>query len=518
MNDLITCCRGFARAALVPFVLASGLVALVYVPAASADTYTTVAVVDTSAGASPFTSCTADNVAAQLAFPSTLWTNAQPEPSVAVNPTNPLNIVDEYHQDRWDNGGNRGLSASVSHNGGATWSREVVPGVSKCSDGAYDRASDPWVSFARNGDLYAVSLSFDGFEPSSLGDSAVLVSKSTKGGDTWGAPIPLIADTFDGSFNDKESVIADPTDLRGSLVYAVWDRAIAPPSGIGPDQAVFRARSFRQQAWFSRTTNGGVSWEPARAIYNPGTRAGTAGNIITVVSNGDLVDGFIGFALKEQFVASVAVIRSRDKGVTWSKHATTVAPLDVSFNGPYDPDNGNPIRSGGVPAFAAGPNNTLDAVWEDDHPTPGVDAIQFSQSTDGGLNWSDPIKINKTPTGIAAADQQAFTPEIKVAANGTIGVTYYDLRNNTPAPGVPTDYWFVHCHSSCTDAANWSETHVAGSFDLEQTAVVLGDAYFLGDYQGLDTSGNTFVATFDQTINQATDPSDVYFAKITPSP
>src|SRR5262249_34232135 len=66
-----------------------------------------------------------------------------------------------------------------------------------------------------------------------------------------------------------------------------------------------------------------------------------------------------------------------------------------------------------------------------------------------------------------------------VASNGTIGVTYYDLRNNTSAPRVPTDDWFVHCHSSCTDPSNWSETHVAGSFDLEQAAVAGG--YFLGD-------------------------------------
>ena len=503
--------RAFVRrTALVSVAFLCAAVALISARAAGASTYATGTVVDTSAGGSPFTGCTADDAATQQTF-STLYTNAQPEPRVAVNPTNPMNIVGAYHQDRWNNGGNRGMSFSVSHDGGATWTRTVMPGVSKCSNGAYDRASDPWVSFAPNGDVYAVSLSFDVFDP----NNAVLVLKSTNGGNTWSAPIPLIADTFLGAFNDKESVTADPTDPTGNLVYAVWDRFISPPSGIGPDQAVFRAASFRQQAWFSRTTNGGASWEPARAIYNPGTFAATIGNVINVTSNGDLVDGLVVFHFKPTLRADVAVVRSPDKGVSWSKHATIIAPIDLSFPGPTDPDNGNPIRSGGLPDFAAGPNNTLYAVWEDDRPTPGIDAIQFSQSTDGGVTWSAPVKINKTPTNIPAGNQHAFTPTIKVTSTGTIGVTYYDLRNNTPAAGLPTDYWFVHCHASCTSASNWSETHVAGPSNLEQAAVAGG--YFLGDYEGLDTIGSTFAAFFDQAgTDQAVDPSDVYFAKIAP--
>jgi hypothetical protein len=63
-----------------------------------------------------------------------------------------------------------------------------------------------------------------------------------------------------------------------------------------------------------------------------------------------------------------------------------------------------------------------------------------------------------------SGDQQAFTPTVKVAANGTVGVTYYDLRANTPDPGLPTNYWLVRCSSTCTSSAGWSETHVAGPF------------------------------------------------------
>jgi hypothetical protein len=152
------------------------------------------------------------------------------------------------------------------------------------------------------------------------------------------------------------------------------------------------------------------------------------------------------------------------------------------------------------------------AVWEDDSLT-GIDAIMFSQSTDGGFTWSSPVKINETPTTIPPGDQQAFTPTVKVAANGTVGVTYYDFRSNTPAPGLPTDYWLVRCTSACTSAGNWSETHVAGPFDEEQAADAGG--YFLGDYEGLTTSGNVFQPFFVQAVSRAAgNPSDVFFTTV----
>ena len=102
-------------------------------------------------------------------------------------------------------------------------------------------------------------------------------------------------------------------------------------------------------------------------------------------------------------------------------------------------------------------------------------------------------------------------------SDGTVGVTYYDLRSNTSAPGLPTDYWFVHCHGACTNTASWSETHVAGPFDEEQAADAGG--YSLGDYEGLVTTGTTFGAFFDQAVSRgAANPSDVFYATLSPGP
>jgi hypothetical protein len=314
---------------------------------------------------------------------------------------------------------------------------------------------------------------------------------------------------------DKQSITADP--YNSNLVYAVWDRFLSPPGINANDQGKINAASYVQQAWVSRSTNGGASWEAPRVLYNPGTHAWTIGSIVVVLPNvtHDLLDGLIVTAdHKAQLRGQhVAVIRSTDHGATWSKNPTFIGQIDPTFSGPTDPDNGHAIRGGELPDFAVDPHNgNVYAAWDDDSLN-GLDSIFFSQSTDGGANWSPPIRINQTPTSIPAGDQQAFTATLGVTANGTVGVTYYDLRGNTAAPGLTTNYWLVRCSASCANAASWgNEAHVGGPFDLEQAADAGG--YFVGDYEGMTTSGNVFQPFFGMAVNRATNPSDAFFTTI----
>jgi len=141
-------------------------------------------------------------------------------------------------------------------------------------------------------------------------------------------------------------------------------------------------------------------------------------------------------------------------------------------------------------------------------------------STDGGFTWTAPIKVNQTPRSDTAANQQAFVPNIRVAADGTVGVTYYDFRNNDSNPGVPTDYWLVHCHSDCSNAANWGdEARLSStSFDIEQAPAARGPfGYFLGEYEGLANIGNNFVPVFIQVNNgNSANRTDVFGTMTSP--
>ena len=79
--------------------------------------------------------------------------NSEVEPRLAVDPTNSQRFVAVWQQDRWSNGGARGTVAGVSKDGGNSWTRVVVPGLTLASGGTYQRSSDPWVSIAPNGDV-----------------------------------------------------------------------------------------------------------------------------------------------------------------------------------------------------------------------------------------------------------------------------------------------------------------------------------------------------------------------------
>jgi Neuraminidase (sialidase) len=180
-----------------------------------------------------------------------------------------------------------------------------------------------------------------------------------------------------------------------------------------------------------------------------------------------------------------------------------------------DPDTGQAIRTEDIlPEIAVDrQSGALYAVWQDarfsspprGHANAG---IALSKSTDGGLHWSAPVQVNQR------TDVQAFTPSVEVASNGTVAVTYYDFRNNTSDPDtLPTDYWIVRSHDGGATFGN--EEHVAGPFDMETAPFARG--FFVGDYEGLTTIGNTFVPVFVQANSgNTTNRTDVFETTASP--
>jgi hypothetical protein len=471
-------------------------------PAAWAGPGTVVSTVAVS-GASPFAGCTADAVASQ---PGTVYPATEVEPWIAVsqvdrNGDGAADVIAGYQQDRWDNGAARGVAASVLFQG--TWRQVLIPGTSACAGGPrYPRATDPWVSFSPNGVAYFFTLS------TSAGNlSALLVNRSVDGGLTWSAPTVLIDEDDPDNFNDKNSLTADPLD--SNFAYAVWDRSRFPSDKRYEHSLAGFPRSLRSDAYFSRTTNGGATWETPRAIYAPQANQFSIGHQIEVVRSGPhtgrLVDVFMLFhgSGSNKKGQEVAVLISDDKGATWTTPISVSKALPGFVN---DPDDGEALRTGDIiPDIAAGPNGELYVVWQEATLSTAGSAIAFSRSLDGGVTWTAPVRIN------AVAATQAFTPSITVLANGTIGMIHYDLRFNTPDPTtLPTDVWFLHSHNA---GSTWLETRVTPtSFDMKRAPFARG--LFLGDYMGLAARGGQFVAAYGVTT--PTDQANILVSVLSP--
>jgi hypothetical protein len=418
------------------------------------------------------------------------------EPFVAVNPINPKNVVAAWFQGVFQD-----MIAGVSFDEGQNWQRVPIP-LTVCSGGPFLATADPWLSFAPNGDLHAVAITWNS---NSASDREIVVSKSADGGLHWSAPLVIPGSGTVDPPADHPSVTTDPTDAR--FAYAIWNGAASPHSSA---------------AVFTRSTDGGVTWETARAIVQTPEQTFIQFSQIFVLPNGTLVDIFEFFEQqpnKPITLTNMQLLRSNDHGQTWSApaNAVTMTPL-YRPNGEtlvVDPNTGRFVHDLTNPSFAIDKRNgNLYAIWEDGRFSNfQYNDIAFSMSGDGGLTWSAPIRVNQTPVNIAPLNRQAFLPTVAVAADGTIAVTYYDFRfnNSNPNLGLPTDtdYWLAQCHPSSTSAASdpacWAnEVRLTdASFNLE--AVVPSDPQgdiFLGDYFGLAAAGDDFVSTFTAVDSQ----------------
>lgn len=511
---------------------ALALIGLGVQPAAAVP-YTTGPVTQVSGASSLTTPPCSATVGAGTVAPGkqALYPNSEVEPWVDVHPTNPNIMAANWQQDRWFNGGARANVGAISVDGGTTWSEVRFPGVTQCDGGPWDRASDPWLSFSPNGDLHVMHLVLDietvpgkpgGFGPNGMAAQKIESSAFADGiidPSEVSDPILIAFEDNGEDLHDKNSMTADPFD--SNVVYAVWDFLDLPAgAAINPDRGVFGGGlGFKGAALFSRTTDGGQTWSKPKVLYNPGGVNQTIGNQIVVDDQGVLYDFFneiLNFRNDEggsQFEFNLSFKRSTNQGERWLPAGRPVRVAKIIEAPVRDPDTNEPHRTADVLFDVAADlnNGNLYAVWQDSRFT-GRSALAFTMSTDGGATWNAPVRIDQTPqTG--TANDQAFLPSVDVADDGTVGVTYYDFRNNAPGGGTDADHWFLHCHAGCASAANWEEEHVDGPFDARQAPFARG--YFLGDYVGLDHAGDTFTPFFTQGVSAA-DPSSQFSARVSP--
>jgi hypothetical protein len=131
-------------------------------------------------------------------------------------------------------------------------------------------------------------------------------------------------------------------------------------------------------------------------------------------------------------------------------------------------------------------------------------------SSKNGRDWSEARLVSP-------ASARAFTPDLAVARNGTVGVRFYDLRNDRPGDAaLTTDSWFRHSHDS---GRSWREARLGQPFDLRTAPLISGGissrGYMLGEYEGLVGMRRGFATAFARAQPAAlAGPTDIFFARI----
>src|SRR4029453_16579614 len=155
-------------------------------------------------------------------------TGAEGEPSLAVNPRNPRNIVVGFKQDV-DNPDSSAVGVAVSRDAGKSWRQRTLPASGACTGGEsqYPYVTDPWVAFGPGNVVWFATLPYTTANP-----GAVAVHRSTDGGRRFGRPVYVDRDQNPSDFDDKETLGADPRDGKRAYVAWVKQQKKPPPLGV----------------------------------------------------------------------------------------------------------------------------------------------------------------------------------------------------------------------------------------------------------------------------------------------
>ncbi len=406
------------------------------------------------------------------------------ETSIAINPTNPNNVLAG-----WISSGDRTCGFGVSFDGGQHWPViGVVPGIQLGSGGAFDRGTDPSVTFDKNGNAYYTCLAFNLF-PKSLGSAgAVFVSSSTDSGVTWGTPVAV----FNGEagpgrsvsrFEDHQFLTTNPAN--GHL-YLTETRFTAAGKPV---------------ILFSRSTDGGQTWLPPVSISD---RAGNATFQDSFAASGkDPSTVYVTFGAFANHNLSnwnrIYIAKSADGGLTFSQPQllTEITPLpDPLPNAPWRSDNNLWV--------AADRNANQIYVNYADYSAGDADVKVMRVHDDGGGGFTVQ-GITRVNTDATASDQ--FFPFVTIAPNGRVDVCYQD-RSYAPGNAL----LFTTCGAS-TDAGV--------SFTNQQVTTTPFDASnnnFIGDYNWQVSTADTVIPIFvgDGVPGGGSLDEEVFIAIVTP--
>ena len=384
--------------------------------------------------------------------------DAANEPSLAVDPTNPNRIVIGWRQFDDVTSDFRQAGYGFSTNGGYDW---TFPGV--LEPGVF--RSDPVLDFDNQGNFYYNSLQ-SSFECD--------VFAIRDGGVVWGPPVPAQG-------GDKQWMRIDRTGgPSAGHNYSYWNDSFTTCAGS-----------------FTRSTDDANSFEPCENIIGDpfwGTLAvdADANLYLTGTSGGNIV-----------------VIKSTDAKDPGS-------PVTFDFSSPVDLDGGLGV------AEPINPQGLLGQAWVDVDVSvgPGRDNVyvvasverssvadpadvMFAKSTDGGLTFDPPVRIN-TDTG---TDAYQWFGTMSVAPNGRIDVIWLDTRD---APNNTFDSALYYAFSE-DQGDTWSDnTIISEAFD---PTIGYPQQQKMGDYFDMKSDDAFAHVAWCATF---TGGQDVYYTRISP--
>jgi hypothetical protein len=367
--------------------------------------------------------------------------NSPNEPSICINPKNTQEIVAGANID----------NLYYSHDGGSSWTQTPVT----CPWGVW---GDPVLGTDTSGAFLFLHLSNP---PGGTGNwiDRIIAQKSADGGITWSG----------GSYMGLNGVKAQDkhwlaTDWHTNTLYVTWTQFDNYGTTAPTDSSIIL---------FSKSTNGGTSWSPAKRISQ------LAGDCVDsdLTAEGAMPavgpDGEVYVAWSNR--NRIWFDRSTDGGATWLSEDIFVSDQpggwDYAIPGIYRA-NGLPVTtcdtSGGTY------NGTVYINWTDQRNGENNTDVWLSKSTDKGTTWSIPVRVNDDAT----TRQQFFTWMVVDQKTGWLWFVFYDRRNYT---NNNTDVYMAVSKDGGVSFQN---------FKVSESPFLPSEGYFFGDYTNVSAHNN----------------------------
>ena len=391
--------------------------------------------------------------------------DAANEPSIAVDPTDPDKMVIGWRQFDTITSNFRQAGYGYTVDGGQTW---TFPGV--IEPGVF--RSDPVLDSDSYGEIYYNSLTVENDY-----DFFCDVFRSPEAGQPWDSGTPARG-------GDKQWMVIDKTGGVGDgHIYSFWTSywSMCPPG------------------FFTRSVDGGDSYEDCIEIPDdpywgtlavaPGFGFNPSGVLYTVGAyENDLV------------VARSSNARFAAQAVTWD--LSTVVDLGGFVDSRSGPNPGGLLGQAHIAtASSADPPGHAVYVLCSVNP-PGNDPldVMFARSSDGGVSWSAPVRVNDDP-----GNAWQWFGTMSASTSGRIDAVWLDTRDN-PGTYLSSLYYSYSMDGGVTWSTN---ERLSESFDPH---VGWPNQNKMGDYFHMVSDDVGFSLAWAATFNGE---QDVYYGRKT---
>jgi hypothetical protein len=393
--------------------------------------------------------------------------------SVAVNPTNPLNVVG-VAIDQAPNP--QDLSVYYSRDGGTTWNRTPI-------DAAHDglgtgKRGDPSVGFEANGDLF-VSYAHQFTAPDGTPMTSVVVARSTDGGQ---------------SFAQYTTVEAGPDISQGNLPGVDEPSLTTGFDPLSGQQAVYVAYSenigpTEQRVVVAGSRDGGATFTAPVRVSQPGDDGLRA--VIAQGPGGQLYVAWNHYKLPNQ-----EILFNSDPFSLWDSSGSFGADVPVhTFSSGVDEDFKIPAQpSRGIsfdPSIAVdGSGDRFEGrvyiAFTDFGSSGGVDDtdVFLTSSDDQGAHWQ-PVGSSGN---VASSTGSEFLPTVAVdQSTGSVNVLYYTTDGFQGSGNASVN---VRLATSLDGGATFQHKQLSGE-SSNAGAATLMNGFDFGEYIGLAVFDNT---------------------------